>query len=210
MNKMVIIIVAVVVVIGAVVGLGVAGIVPIPGLTHTKTKKSKAAEAAAAQAEKDAADKEAADKAKAVAESIKKATGQRDDLVKAGKWSEALPLAQQTYDLLNKNKPGSPDVAAASQVLSNVKDEVAKANAPKPDPEKGYTKLASVWGELEPEKIKELLEASYKPDTAAPILKKMDDDKVAAILAAMTPDKRAAYSEALAAEASKPVTPKTS
>lgn len=207
MNKMVLIIVGVVVVIGAVVGLGVAGIVPIPGLTHAK-KKPKAADAAAeAQAQKDADAKAAADKAQKDAATLKSTIDQRDAMVKSEKWSDALPLSQQIVDQLTKEKPNSAELTAATKVLDHIKDEVDKVNAPKPDPDKGYTKIAAVWSEIEPEKIQEILEADYKPDAAAPILKKMDEDKVAAVFAKMPPKEAATYSAALAKESSKPVPP---
>jgi flagellar motility protein MotE (MotC chaperone) len=57
---------------------------------------------------------------------------------------------------------------------------------------------------MDPDKVKSILTAEYKPDLAAPILKRMDEDKVAAVLALMEPKDAAAYSEALAKEASKP------
>jgi len=79
-----------------------------------------------------------------------------------------------------------------------------KPEEPKPDLEKGYSKLAAVWAEMDPEKIKLVLKADYKPESAAPILKKMDEDKVAAVLTGMDPKEAAAYMEALGKEASKP------
>jgi len=91
-----------------------------------------------------------------------------------------------------------PDAKAATDKL---------AAGPKPDLDKGYAKVAAVWSEIEPAKIEAILQTDYKPETAAPILKRMDEDKVAAILTIMKPKDAAAYSDALAKEASKPPAP---
>ena len=206
-NKLVLIVVAVIVVIGAVIGLGVAGIVPIPGLTKPKHEKAKKADpdadakkVADAKADEDKAKKESAD-------ALQKLVANRDELIKSGKWQAALGPAQQAVDMLTQNKPGSPELTSATQVLSHVKDESDKAKLPKPDLDKGYEKLAAVWGEMPPDKIQALLEAQNKPELAAPILKRMDEDKVAAVLAGMLPEKAAEYSAAIAKEASKPPAP---
>jgi flagellar motility protein MotE (MotC chaperone) len=219
-SKMMPIVIGVVVIIGAVIGLGVAGIVPIPGLTHAKkkgpsakAKKEEEAKAAQAKADADKATKLAA------ADALQKAVAQRDQLVKGAKWAEALPLAQQAVAALTQDKPGSPELTSANDVVAKIQAEIDKAALPKPDPEKGFVKLAAVWGEMKPDKIVEILR-TYKPEDAAPILKRMDEDKVAAVFAAMLdaskapsasavgttakPGDVAAYSEALAKEVSKP------
>jgi len=208
-NKLVPIIIAIVVIIGAVLGLGVAGIVPIPGLTKPKPAKSKAEKKAEAKKQDQAkADAEKADIAakQQAADALQKLVADRDQLVKDGKWQEAAPLAQQAVDELTKDKAPAEQLDAATAVLTRAKSEAEKAAAPKPDLDKGYAKLAAVWGEMEPDKVVDILVPAYKPEAAAPILKLMDDDKVAAVLASakLNPKQAAAYSEALAKEASKP------
>ncbi|HLK15391.1 MAG TPA: hypothetical protein VKT78_11355 [Fimbriimonadaceae bacterium] len=216
-NKLMFIVIGVIVVIGIVLGLGMSGKINIPGLTkpHTLTKKEKAAkEAAAKKEEQDKADAEAAAKQKA-ADDFQKLVAQRDQLVKAGKWTEALDVAQQVADGLNSTKPNTPELTAATDLVAKIQAEVDKAALPKPDLEKGYTKLAAVWNEMEPKDVAEMLLKKYTPETAAPILKKMDEDKVAAVMTEINspsdpkdarpkdPAKAAAYGDALAAEVSK-------
>ena len=133
------------------------------------------------------------------------------------KKKHAKAKADPAADEAQKADQAKADAATAAAKAKDVakqadlkKQADAKAAAdklaavPKPDVEKGYTKLAAVWGEIEPDKIKAILQTDYKPEAAAPILKLMDADKVAAVLSVMEPKDAAAYSDALAKEASKP------
>ncbi|MHB8635269.1 MAG: MotE family protein [Fimbriimonadaceae bacterium] len=157
-NKLIFIIVGIVLLVGAVIGLGVAGIVPIPGLSPANKT----------QAKKD--DPKAADPKADAAKTLGPAT-------------PTAPVATKPI------KPPDPAPAAAP---------------PKLDLDKGYTKLAAVWGEIDPKKLADILLTQYRPEAAAPILKRMDEDKVAAVISSMQkPKDAAAYSDAIAKEASK-------
>src|SRR5579872_6956071 len=151
MDKKVVIIIGVVIAVGAVLGLGMAGIVPIPGLSPAKKKKHVAvdanAEADAKKAEKAAA--ATAEKAKLASEAAEK---KADD-----------------------NKKQLDDEAAKAKALAEQKAA----------DEKGYKKLAEVWAEMKPSDVSSLLVSHYKPEEAAPILKLMDTEQVAAIFTAM-------------------------
>jgi flagellar motility protein MotE (MotC chaperone) len=182
MDKKVIVIVGVVVVVGAVIGLGVAGIVPIPGLTHAKAKK---------------ADADSKDDAK------------KDDKKPGADAADAKKLAADAG-----KKKADDDKKLA--------EDKKKAETPTPaDLARGYKKLAGIWAEMKPEDVSALLVSHYKPEEAAPILKLMDEDQVAAIFTALSASAKAestpgmapkasqtaVYCDALAKEVSKPVLP---
>lgn len=167
-NKLIFIIIGVIVIVGAILGLGLAGIVTIPGLTPAKHKHTKA-----------------------------KADPKADDAKKQDQ-AKADAAAKATDDAKQADIKKQADAKATADKL---------AATPKLDVEKGYAKLAAVWSEIEPAKIEAILQTDYKPETAAPIFKRMDEDKVAAILTLMKPKDAAAYSDALAKEAGKPPAP---
>ncbi len=115
------------------------------------------------------------------------------------------------------------DPKAAKPAVAGKGDEKPKDAGPTPvDLARGYKKLAGVWGEMSPADVSKLLIEHYKPEDAAPILKLMDEDQVAAIFTALAktepapaalgaPVKKpsdnptADYCQALAKEVSKPI-----
>lgn len=98
----------------------------------------------------------------------------------------------------------SPPPAAAP--LKTPAPKVEKAIPPKPDPAKGYVKLATVWEGMEPEKLKEVV-ATWRDDDLAAVLNKMDEDKVSALLALMDPKKSSTVMKAMQTKAAEPDPP---
>ncbi|MFM9872800.1 MAG: hypothetical protein ACKVQS_04960 [Fimbriimonadaceae bacterium] len=68
---------------------------------------------------------------------------------------------------------------------------VTKEPEPVTDPELGAKKLAGIWNNLEPSDIVRI-SSTYKDPDFALVLSKMDAEKVAAVLSAITDNKRAA------------------
>ncbi len=76
--------------------------------------------------------------------------------------------------------------------------------APKPDPEKGYRKLAETWNLIEPPKLKKVVQ-KWTPVELASVLVYMDDEKVGPILAELEDKQASLVMKAIEEIASRPV-----
>jgi hypothetical protein len=72
---------------------------------------------------------------------------------------------------------------------------------PERDPEAGAKKLAQFWNNVETRRLVEIAKG-YRDDDLAPILVKMDPEKVAEILAAIEPARATKLSQQIQSEAS--------
>lgn len=95
-----------------------------------------------------------------------------------------------------KAKPIAPPPKAAVKTL-----------APKTDPEIGYKKVAKLWNAMDAQKIKEQIGKGWKDAELARIFLKMDNDKVAEVLASLEPARATGLLKAIQAEASKAPAP---
>lgn len=83
-------------------------------------------------------------------------------------------------------------------------EEPAKpAKEPTTDPELGAKKLAQLWNNVETTKLVAIAKG-YRDDDLAPILVKMDPEKVAEVLAAIEPARATKLSQQIQSEASVP------
>ena len=82
-----------------------------------------------------------------------------------------------------------------------VEDPPPTAKAPTTDPELGAKKLAQLWNNVETAKLVAIAKG-YRDDDLAPILVKMDPEKVAEVLAAIEPARATKLSQQIQSEAS--------
>ena len=73
----------------------------------------------------------------------------------------------------------------------------------KPDIEAGQKKLAALWNEMEPPTLVPIIK-DWKDQDLAPVLMRMDADKVTELMGALDPDRASRLSRAIEAIASKP------
>lgn len=132
MKKVILIVLPLLIIGGAVVGLGMAGVIQIPGLTPKKAKK------------------------KATPEPVVEV--KKPELVAKKPKTEAKP------------KSG--------------------------DPSKGYDAVATLWNEMDVQKLLPLAE-KWKDAELAPILARMENDKVVELLTQMKPERAVALTRAL-------------
>jgi len=108
--------------------------------------------------------------------------------------------------------------AAKTAERKDVKPEKAKPIAPPPkatakkepsneDPSLGYKKVAKLWNAMDAQKIKEHIAKGWKDDELARIFSKMDNDKVAEVLALLDPPKATKLLKAIQTEASRLAVP---
>jgi hypothetical protein len=91
----------------------------------------------------------------------------------------------------NKPKP-APDLGTPKPTPAPV-DAPAK---PTFDPEKGNEKIAELWGAMETDKLKDVIE-KWPDKEAAPVLAVMDSSKVAELFGALKPERASALSKEL-------------
>lgn len=74
--------------------------------------------------------------------------------------------------------------------------------APTSDPDKGVKKVASLWNQMEVEKL-QALTADWKEPELARVLSRMETEKVAELLAALPPARASALTRAIQVEAAR-------
>lgn len=96
----------------------------------------------------------------------------------------------------------APKPVAVKKLTPKPKPKPVIKPAPTSDPAKGATRVAKVWNQLEPEALVKVAGTWPDPELAA-VLVKMEDRKVAGLLAALPPAKASSVSQAIRKEASK-------
>ncbi len=182
-----------VLILGIVGGLGVMGIINIPGLTPVKMVKNPHAGEPTLDAK----------------------TGKRvtDDkgkpVLQAKMITEAAFVVMQKADADKKATKDAADAKLKSDQDAKVAAAKKKATpAPKavvkkPDDEAGNSKVAKLWNEMDVAKLKAIV-ADWKEADLVRVLLKMDGEKVTELLSTIDAKKASALSHAVQKEVAKP------
>lgn len=204
--KKIILIVVPILVIGAVVGLAMMGIINIPGLTPKKAADWKATVA------KIFKDHGTLKGDLVVLKDVQPAD--RDAFLKAAKDGGLDPVdgkdgikSPKLIEFLRSQpadpaKPKTPAAKPAEQKKPAAKAPAKeKPKAPTTDPNQGIDAIAGIWNKIEVAKLIPITE-KYKTPELAKILLHMDSDHVSEFLNGLKPDKAAALSLEIQKQAS--------